>query len=103
MRDRRKEPRESTFATAAINFADGRFPIRCMLHNISTSGAKLVIPAAADVPPEFLLRIAGRNIEYGAEARWVQGIALGVQLKRPIDASVLDIWRGHLASWGLAA
>lgn len=103
MRDRRREFRESVLTTAKIGFADGRFPIRCVLHNISPSGAKLVLPAAVDLPADFLLRFAGENIEYLAEARWLQGIALGVELKRPIDARVLDIWRVQLTRSCLAA
>lgn len=104
MRDRRREVRDPVFTCAKIGFPDGRFPLRCEVCNISASGAKLLLPTGtADFPVEFRLRIAGEDNEYMAETRWLKGVSVGVELKRPIDASVLDLWRSQSTRWWLAA
>lgn len=91
MRDRRKELRESVLTTAKVGFPDRGFPILCEMHNISPSGARLLLRVPAEIHTEFSLRIAEVESEYVAEVRWLRGITLGVQIKCSSDAAAMNI------------
>jgi PilZ domain len=99
LQERRKEPRFPIFASGGIGFGGRKFRVGCLVQNISSSGAKLVLRARTDVPSEFRLKIYEKMIEdqmrmrcqnasldlereYLVQVRWRKRDALGVEFKR---------------------
>src|SRR5262245_58442769 len=97
--ERRKEPRFPLFAAGRIGFAGRKFRVGCLVQNISSRGAKLVLRARADLPSEFRLRITEKMIpdeirmrcrnasldlakEYLVQVIWRKRDALGVEFRQ---------------------
>ena len=81
--ERRKSQRRPIFLEGTISFA-GRGRLKCMVQNLSDSGAKLAFHIVTDVPAEFTLDVflAGREAEYLARPRWRRHRLCGVQFVR---------------------
>jgi PilZ domain len=96
--ERRREPRQPIFASGKIGYGGRAFRISCLVQNISSSGAKLVLHTRTDLPSEFSLRISDEMAsdrmrirwqrtpvdlerEYAVQTRWRKGNALGVKFK----------------------
>jgi PilZ domain len=99
LQERRKEPRIPIFTSGSIGFGGRKFRVSCLVQNISSSGAKLVLRARTDLPSEFRLQICEKMIqdqarmrcqnasldlekEYLVQIRWRKRDALGVEFKR---------------------
>jgi hypothetical protein len=81
MVERRKEPRLPIFLDGKIGFSGRRFRVSCMVQNISSSGAKLVLRNAADLPDEFSLTIISKiQVEHWVRQRWRQHNSIGVEI-----------------------
>lgn len=72
------------FVEGTISFA-GRFRLRCLVQNISETGAKLAFKAATDPPSEFTLNVflRGREAQYLARPRWRRHRFVGAEFVRP--------------------
>jgi hypothetical protein len=98
MQERRKEPRFPLFAPGRIGFDGRKFRVTCLVQNVSSSGAKLVLRPRTDLPFEFRLRICEEmieherrmrfqgapldlEVEYLVQVRWRKRDALGVEFK----------------------
>jgi hypothetical protein len=98
VQERRKEPRFPLFAAGRIGFGGRKFRVTCLVQNVSSSGAKLVLRPRTDLPFEFHLRICEEMIEdemrmrcqgasldlekeYLVQVRWRKRDALGVEFK----------------------
>ena len=60
-RDRRAAHRRSTSLDALIH-VPGRLPIKCIVRDISATGACLIVPTLLGLPNIFELKIAGRDV-----------------------------------------
>jgi hypothetical protein len=87
MLERRKASRRTVFLDAGVGFR-AKFRLRCLIHNVSERGAKLVFLKGTDVPDEFCLRISkgGIQIAYTVSVRWRRGRAIGVEFDHPLDS-----------------
>ena len=98
MSERRQSSRRRRSFEGLIGY-DGRYRLRCLILNVSPSGAKLSLKAPLQVPAEFFLRISGTNIEtiYWACTKWRRGNVLGVAFgKAPPDGGpLLGVRPGH--------
>lgn len=56
--ERREESREESSAPAIVYDADGRFIMRCIVCDLSASGARLKLSEGAPLPRYFLLSLA---------------------------------------------
>ncbi|MBM1173843.1 PilZ domain-containing protein [Microvirga arabica] len=54
-------------------------PVACTVWDLSETGARLVIPAAADVPLEFQLRIPHEGTVARVRLLWTAGSHYGVK------------------------
>jgi hypothetical protein len=54
----RKHPRRHVQLFGVILNSDGSAPVRCMMLDVSASGARLKLNAASEVPDEFTLVLA---------------------------------------------
>ena len=59
-RERQAAHRKSTSLDALIH-VPGRLPIKCMVRDISSTGACLIVPTVLGLPNIFELKIAGRD------------------------------------------
>jgi hypothetical protein len=60
-------------------------------HNISFSGAKLVLQNAAVLPAEFNLTIPSQDQRiFGVRMKWRHGNVIGVEIIHPQIANALD-------------
>ena len=78
MQERRKEPRRPAFWDAKIGFNGRRFRVNCMVQNISAGGARLALRQAVDLPPEFSLTIACKQVR----TKWRIHRTVGVEIVR---------------------
>ena len=96
VQERRKEPRFPLFAAGRIGFGGRKFRVTCLVQNVSSSGAKLVLRPRTDLPFEFHLRICEEMIEDEMRMR-CQGASLQSRKRIP-GASALAkagrAWRG---------
>ena len=58
---RRATHRTSTSLDARIH-VPGRLPIKCMVRDISATGACLIVPTVLGIPNIFALKIDGRDV-----------------------------------------
>lgn len=80
MDDNRTEPRLRSLKGARIVFNNGFSTMDCMARNLSSGGAKLVLPSTAGIPDAF-----GLNFEDGRRhncvVRWRTATELGVSFE----------------------
>ena len=81
--ERRKTERRPIFLEGTISFA-GRCRLKCMVQNLSNSGAKLAFHTVTDTPAEFTLNVflAGKEVQYLARPRWRRHRLFGVEFVR---------------------
>jgi len=86
MLERRKAPRRPVFVGARIWF-DRRFRLKCLVHNWSHRGAKLVLERPADLPDTFTLCVPLKARHAGclATTKWRTRSAIGVELSPLAD------------------
>jgi hypothetical protein len=98
MSERRQSLRPRRSLEGLIGY-DGRYRLRCLILDVSPSGAKLSLKAPLPVPAEFFLRIFGTNIKsvYWACTKWRRGNVLGVafgEAPAPVEP-LLGVRPGH--------
>jgi PilZ domain-containing protein len=90
--ERRKTQRRSIFLEGTISFA-GRCRLKCMVQNLSKSGAKLAFHTVTDVPRDFTLNVflAGKELQYLARPRWRRGRLIGAKFVLPPRANAVSL------------
>jgi len=92
MVERRTEHRLSIFLDGKIGFSGRRFRVSCLVQNVSSSGAKLVLRNAADLPCEFSLTIISKTqVEYWVRPRWRQHNSIGVEIDHSHMTDARDV------------
>ena len=86
--ERRKTQRRPIFLEGTISYA-GRCRAKCMVQNLSESGAKLAFHTVTDAPAEFTLNVflAGKEAQYLARPRWRKHRVFGVKFVRQHPAN----------------
>ena len=90
--ERRKTQRWPIFLEGTIGFA-GRYRLKCMVQNLSETGAKLAFHKVTDAPAEFTLNVslAGEETHYLARRRWRRHRLIGVKFVRPPVANAVSL------------
>ncbi len=81
--ERRKTQRRPIFLEGTVSFA-GRCRLKCMVQNLSDSGAKLAFHTVTDAPAELTLNVflAGKEAQHLARPRWRKHRLVGVEFVR---------------------
>ncbi len=77
----RREARMATNWIALIRLFDGT-EIPCNIKDISKSGAKLGVPSSWELPPNFMLKVVGRDFVMRVTLAWRRGNYAGVHIDR---------------------
>lgn len=96
MFERRKRPRGRTLLGAEVAHNPQYAPVRCVVRNLSESGARLALNSAVVLPAEIDLTITQRAETRRARLVWRRGDAVGVAFVRPETAAApipLDLVR----------
>ncbi|GJD83385.1 PilZ domain-containing protein [Methylobacterium haplocladii] len=78
--DRREERTEANLI-AVIRLPDGS-DIRCVVKDVSKSGAKLGIPRGCALPETFLFKVNGRDFVFQVRLAWQRDCYAGVRIER---------------------
>ena len=85
MRNLRAAPRRSVRELARIVFEDGNPTLKCIIVDVSETGARLIIAGAQDLPDTFLLfRRSDLTLREAVVMRR-EFTAVGVSLAPPLD------------------
>jgi hypothetical protein len=55
---------------------------RCVVKDISATGARIELEGDVQLPPTFDLHIAKRNATHAVETKWRRGLELGVAFRQ---------------------
>ena len=93
MLERRNEQRWPAYLAGMLMFdVDGqRSSVGCLIRNTSTSGARLVLDDAVDLPHEFLLQIPYWRAERRVHVRWRRLAQIGVETVPEEKAAAADL------------
>ena len=81
--DFRKSRRQSLHYPAWIFLGPEQPPHKCMLSDVSNSGAKMIIQGDLEPPPEFILFLsADGKTRRNCRVVWRNGASLGVEFTR---------------------
>lgn len=80
--EQRVSPRRNTMIEAAIVFDGGRTRMRCIIRNLSETGAKLEVAAVTRIPRTFDL-VVDKVRPQGCIVVWRSVKELGVQFRDP--------------------
>jgi hypothetical protein len=90
--ERRREQRLPLLLDGKIGFNGRRFRVSCTVQNVSSSGVKLVLRNAADLPDEFSLTIISKiQVEYWVRPRWRQHNSIGVEIEHSHTTNARDV------------
>ena len=78
--ENRREPRQRSLLGGSITVSRRRLPMRCVVRDISSSGALVVIPHNAITPAEFDLYIPQRRQTHAVRVIWREHDRAGVAL-----------------------
>jgi hypothetical protein len=79
-RENRKSPRRDICQFAVMHGGDDRPLARCLVRNVSATGANIGMESASDVPDEFTLILTrGGDVRRRCRIVWRSGKALGVR------------------------
>jgi hypothetical protein len=71
--------RKATNWIALLRTPDGT-EIPCNVKDVSSSGARLGVPAHYELPPTFMLKVVGRDFVCRVRLAWRKGDYVGVQI-----------------------
>jgi hypothetical protein len=104
MGERRRAARQRTFKAGKIEFgrAGG---VRCMIRDLSSTGALLEIGAPTDLPNEFVLVVLSNHEQRACEVVWRQRHRFGVAFTGPefFGSTTTDPARRALVRAAIAA
>src|SRR3954451_16944045 len=78
--NQRAAPRMRTLIAARISFNNGQSALDCLIRNLSDTGAKLIVSAAATTAECFDLIVLQKSVTRRARIAWRRGEAIGVPL-----------------------
>jgi hypothetical protein len=82
--DKRKMPRRAMHHPALVLAGDAR-PLKCLLADISESGARLKMQAGEELPDSFMLQLGDDRAPHRqCHVVWRQGGELGIRFERPL-------------------
>lgn len=87
MSEHRKETRQRVFLKGRIVFNNGSSSFDCLVRDMSSSGARLVMSDAATLPEAFDLYIPQKDRTYRATLRWWREDGIGVTFEEPSRAA----------------
>jgi hypothetical protein len=104
MDERRSAGRERALKAGRIKFGPGD-GIRCMIRNLSSSGALLELGDPADLPNEFVLVVLSNLKQRNCEVVWRQRSRFGVAFTGPeiFSSTTTDAARRALIRAAIAA
>jgi hypothetical protein len=77
--EERRAPRERTFLPARIAFGEnGALSTQCTVTQLSSTGARLNVPASTTLPDRFELSVPQRNLATRVHLVWRKGDLAGV-------------------------
>lgn len=83
MSEHRKETRQRVFLKGRIVFNNGSSSFDCLVRDMSSSGARLVMSDATTLPEVFDLYIPQKDRTYRATLRWRREDGIGVTFEEP--------------------
>jgi hypothetical protein len=83
MSEHRRETRQRVFLKGRIVFNNGSSSFDCLVRDMSSSGARLVMSDAATLPEVFDLYIPQKDRTYRATLRWRREDGIGVTFEEP--------------------
>lgn len=86
MSEHRRETRQRVFLKGRIVFNNGSSSFDCLVRDMSSSGARLVMSDAATLPEAFDLYIPQKDRTYRATLRWRRTDGIGVIFEDPARA-----------------
>jgi hypothetical protein len=93
MPDRRQATRIPVHKSAKIHCAGWRGAPKCVISDLSATGAHLLFPFSFGIPDNVTLSIPGDNLVLEAEVRWRQGRECGIHFKRRIAHPLITMDR----------
>lgn len=79
--DRRRFPRRLSNTEGTIQPHDSGNNIRCILEDVSISGARLRLDSAVILPPFFMLVVPAERIERNCMLAWTNGERAGIRFR----------------------
>ncbi|MCJ2070071.1 PilZ domain-containing protein [Methylobacterium sp. J-030] len=86
MSEHRRETRQRVFLKGRIVFNNGSSSFDCLVRDMSSSGARLVMSDTATLPEAFDLYIPQKDRTYRATLRWRREDGIGVTFEDPARA-----------------
>lgn len=77
--DQRTQNRIPARYYAYLHAATGAVLSECLVKDISEAGARIVLPMAADLPKDIMLRVTGETIPISASVVWQTGTKCGLR------------------------
>jgi hypothetical protein len=103
MKNRRKSARIAVDKSAIISHLNPKAKFKCVIKNLSSTGAHLLFPYPMDLPSSLTLSIPGDNLVLKVDVRWRNYRECGVQFHQSIAHPLLTIHRMHAREEILAA
>ncbi|MGC5777871.1 PilZ domain-containing protein [Methylobacterium sp. NFXW15] len=76
--EQRRQPRLRVLLKGRIHFNNGSSSIDCLVRDMSTTGARLLLSETATLPEKFDLYIPQKERTYRAQLRWRREDGIGV-------------------------
>lgn len=93
MKNRREANRIGVHKSATISQSDPRAKLKCIVDDLSSTGAHLCFPFPVDVADTLTLSIPGDNLVLKVDVRWRRQKECGVQFKQRIAHPLLTLYR----------
>lgn len=104
MADRRPKPRKRVLFGGVVVYAQGAYSCGCKIRDLTTDGARIVIPAGQPLPAEIYLINLRSQTGHKANVIWVRGAEAGLVFESTFSLQSLDdpslgylkrIWLAH--------
>lgn len=89
MSEHRRETRQRVFLKGRIVFNNGSSSFDCLVRDMSSSGARLVMSDATTLPEVFDLYIPQKDRTYRSTLRWRREDGIGVTFEKPGRATTV--------------
>ncbi|MCJ2132932.1 PilZ domain-containing protein [Methylobacterium sp. J-026] len=87
MSEHRRETRQRVFLKGRIVFNNGSSSFDCLVRDMSSSGARLIMSDATTLPEAFDLYIPQKDRTFRATLRWRREDGIGVTFEEPARAA----------------
>jgi len=89
--NRRFTRRQRTCLEGRIIFNHRHSTLDCIVHNLSSDGAKIALADYARLPDEFDIAICRKRETYNAKIIWRNTTEIGLRFLRPTNDNVVSI------------